>query len=114
MCRRVHIGNISPKLKENGALLSSRLAKYGIIKNPLEFHTKALGDYYFAYVDIELSDKEFERLKATLNGMLYMGRKISISAAKSLYMEAWKKDHGRPSVASKVLENKAGIAHTRG
>lgn len=111
--RRIHIGNILPKLKESADALSTRLAKFGKIVSPLEFHTKAVGEYFFAYVDLELNDKDLDKLKVALNGILYMGRKITIGLAKAGFQEAWQKDHGRPGPAEKEIQNKSGIAAAR-
>lgn len=92
---RVYIGNISPKLKENEQSLITRIAKYGIIKSPLEFHTKPLQLYYFAYVTISTTDSEFNKLKKSLNGVLFMGMKLIISLAKPNYLERWKKSNSK-------------------
>ncbi|KAF6069776.1 hypothetical protein FOB64_002855 [Candida albicans] len=92
---RVYIGNISPKLKENEQSLTTRIAKYGIIKSPLEFHTKPLQLYYFAYVTISTTDSEFNKLKKSLNGVLFMGMKLIISLAKPNYLERWKKSNSK-------------------
>lgn len=111
--RRIHIGNISPKLAENGALLESRLAKFGPITKSLLYHTKPVNDFYFAFVEIDLSEKQFQKLKLSLNGILFMGRKLLISLAKPDFQNAWKKDASRPEISKKVLEKHEGIARAR-
>lgn len=111
--RRIHIGNISPKLAENGASLQSRLEKFGQVTKPLLFHTKPVNDFYFAFVNIDLSDKSFEKLKGALNGILFMGRKLLISLAKSDFKESWEKDSRRPGPSKKDIQKHEGIAQAR-
>lgn len=111
--RRIHIGNISPKLAENAALLEVRLAKFGTITKSLLFHTKPVNDFYFAFVEIELSEKLLEKLKLSLNGILFMGRKLLISLAKPDFQKAWLKDSLRPETSKRVLEKQEGIARAR-
>ncbi|KAG7666069.1 NOP8 [[Candida] subhashii] len=79
---RIHIGNISPKLQSNPASLTTRIEKFGKISSDLEFHTKPLNDHYFAYVTLHTTSSEYEKLKNALNGMVFMGKKLSISLAK--------------------------------
>lgn len=110
--RRIHIGNISPKLAENGAL-EARLAKFGPITKSILFHTKPVNDFYFAFVEIDLSEKQFEKLKLSLNGILFMGRKLLISLAKPDFQNVWQKDSHRPETTKKVLEKQEGIARAR-
>lgn len=111
--RRIHIGNISPKLAENAAGLQTRLAKFGPITKPLLFHSKPVNDFYFAFVEIELSEKQFEKLKTALNGMLFMGRKLLISMAKPDFKQKWEKDNNRPGPSHKDLQKHEGIAKAR-
>lgn len=112
--RRIHIGNISPRLAENGALLEARLAKFGPITKPLLFHTKPVNDFYFAFVEINLSEKLYDKLKTALNGMLFMGRKLTVSLAKPDFQQAWTKDSKRPGPTNRVLAKQEGIARARG
>lgn len=111
--RRIHIGNISPKLAENGASLQARLEKFGQVTKPLLFHTKPVNDFYFAFVNIDLSDKSFEKLKSALNGILFMGRKLLISLAKSDFKESWEKDSRRPGPSKKDIQKHERIAQAR-
>lgn len=111
--RRLHIGNISPKLVENSALLEARLAKFGRITKSLLFHTKPVNDFYFAFLEIDLSEKQYEKLKSFLNGMLFMGRKLTISLAKPDFQQTWKKDSKRSGPSKRDLEKQEGIARTR-
>lgn len=111
--RRLHIGNISPKLAENSLSLATRLNRFGTLTKPLEFHTKPVGDYYFAFADIEISDKDFEKLRAALNGVVFMGRKLTVALSKPLFQEATAKDRRRPDVPKRVLRKHEGIAEVR-
>lgn len=111
--RRIHIGNISAELAQNSNALTTRLLKFGDIAKPLELHTKPVNDYFFAFADMELSDKEFEKLKTAFNGIQYMGRKLTIAAAKPSYDKAGPKDRSRPEISRKVLAKHEGIANAR-
>lgn len=88
---RLHIGNISPKLKESPESLTSRIEKFGEIIKSLEFHTKPLQLHYFAYITISINDSNLEKLKKSLNGVLFMGMKLSINIAKPSYLERFNK-----------------------
>lgn len=94
--RRLHIGNISPKLVENTLSFEARLARFGKLHSSLDLHTKPVNDFYFAFINIELNDKSYDQLKQAFNGVLYMGRKLTVSIAKSDYTETWQKDVKRP------------------
>lgn len=111
--RRIHIGNISAELAQKSDALTTRLLKFGAIAKPLEFHTKPVNDYYFAFADMDLSDKEFDKLKTAFNGIQYMGRKLTIAAAKPSFEKAEPKDRHRPEISRKVLAKHEGIANAR-
>ncbi|CAI5760536.1 unnamed protein product [Candida verbasci] len=82
---RIHISNISPNLKEKPESLISRIEKLGIkVENELEIHTKPLQYKYFAYLNIFATDSQFENLKKSLNGVMFMGMKLNISKAKKV------------------------------
>ncbi|CAK9440065.1 uncharacterized protein LODBEIA_P41650 [Lodderomyces beijingensis] len=110
---RVHIGNISPKLRANSTSLEQRLTKYSdSIISPLEFHTKPLQDSYFAYVTISALQSEFEKLKQALNGVVFMGMKLSVGVAKPLFAERLMRERerkeklsSRKNLAKKVKES---------
>ena len=85
---RIHIGNISPKLKENSNLLQQRIAKFDIkITSPLEFHTKPIETKYFAYTSVLASPANFIKLKSSLHGVQFMGLKLTVGIAKPSYQE---------------------------
>lgn len=87
--RRLHIGNISPQLHEKKEILVSRLEKFGTITKPISFHTKPLNEYYFAFVEIESTQKQFEQLKNAFNGILFMGKKLSVGVARLNFDQVW-------------------------
>lgn len=111
--RRIHIGNISADLAQNCNALTTRLLKFGEVAKPLELHTKPINDYFFAFADMELTDKEFEKLKTAFNGIQYMGRKLTIAAAKPSFDKAGPNDRNRPDVSRRVLAKHEGIANAR-
>lgn len=89
---RIHIGNVSPKLYESQATLLTRIAKFGKVVSELSFHTKPLQDHYFAYITMELTPSQFEKLKAAFNGVQFMGMKLSVGKAKTNWEQTWLKD----------------------
>lgn len=109
--KRIHIGNISPGLAEKKDDLTRRLAKFGTVCTPLELHTKPINDFYFAYIDMDISDESFKKLKAGLNGVLFMGRKISIAEAKKSHDS--ESDRNRPEPSKRELAKRSGIALAR-
>lgn len=110
---RIHIGNVSRELAENGSRLADRILKFGELTRPLLFHTKPINDYYFAFADMNISTKEYERLRATLHGITYMGRKLTVAKARPSFDEAWRKDHGRPETPRTVAAQHEAIAQAR-
>lgn len=88
---RLHIGNISAQLHDKKDLLVSRLEKFGTITKPISFHTKPLNEYYFAFVEITSTKKQVEKLKSALNGILFMGRKLSLGLARPNFDQEWKR-----------------------
>lgn len=111
--RRLHIGNISPKLVENIPSFETRLQRFGKLHSSLELHTKPVNDFYFAFINIELDDKSYDQLKKAFNGVLYMGRKLTVSLAKSDYTEAWKSDVKRPDSKKNDRIKRDNIAKAR-
>lgn len=111
--RRIHIGNISSKLAESKDSLVTRLEKFGTVKGAIDLRTKPVNDFFFAFIDMEISDKLLEKLKSSLNGILFMGRKLTVSIAKNDYMERWQKDSGRPEISKATLAKLANIAAAR-
>lgn len=85
---RIHIGNISPKLKENSNLLEQRISKFDLqVISPLEFHTKPIETKYFAYTTVLGTPADFNTFKSSLNGVQFMGLKLSIGIAKPSFRE---------------------------
>ncbi|EGW30492.1 uncharacterized protein SPAPADRAFT_52572 [Spathaspora passalidarum NRRL Y-27907] len=94
MTTRIHIGSISPNLQSNPDSLTTRLEKFGKVVTPLSFHTKPTADHYFAYVTLDITSANFDKLKGQLNGVTFMGRKLSVSIAKPSYLDQVSKpDH---------------------
>ncbi|CCG24435.1 Nop8 protein [Candida orthopsilosis Co 90-125] len=99
---RIHIGNISPKLKENSNLLEQRISKFDLkMVSSLEFHTKPIETKYFAYTTVLASPSNFNKFKTSLNGVQFMGLKLSIDLAKPSYQERF---HNLSKNKSKQLE----------
>lgn len=99
---RIHIGNISPKLKENSNLLEQRISKFDLkMVSSLEFHTKPIATKYFAYTTVLASPQNFNKFKTSLNGVQFMGLKLSIELAKPSYQERF---HHLLKKKSKQLE----------
>lgn len=111
--KRIHIGNISPKLAENVELFTKRLEKFGSLESTLELHTKPVNDFYFGFINIKQTDKDFEKLKASLNGILFMGKKLTISLSKPNFKENWLADSKRPDSKKMERVNRDRIARAR-
>lgn len=111
--RRLHIGNISPKLADNVASFETRISKFGEVVAPLELHTKPVNDFFYGYISIKSSPAEYERLRAAFHGVVYMGRKLTVAEAKALFEDRWKKDHDRPDSTKKERAQREAIARAR-
>lgn len=111
--KRLHIGNISPKLVENIPSFETRLQRFGKLHSSLEVHTKPVNDFHFAFINIELDDKSYDQLKKAFNGVLYMGRKLTVSLAKPDYTAAWKSDVKRPDSKKNDRIKRDNIAKSR-
>lgn len=110
---RIHIGNVSPKLYESRSTLSTRIAKFGKVVSEITFHTKPLQDKYFAYITMELTNTQFEKLKGAFNGMQFMGMKLTISKAKSGWKESWAKDNRRQESIKRERETRDQVDHAK-
>lgn len=95
---RIHIGNISKRLAEKNNDLSARFGKFGEVISDLEIHTKPNADFHYGFMTLKITPKNFEKLKGTLNDVLYMGMKLSIDKAKESFQERWSKDFNRPDI----------------
>ncbi|CCH43267.1 Polyadenylate-binding protein 1-B [Wickerhamomyces ciferrii] len=95
--RRLFIGNISKALAENPSDVQDRISKFGSIKSDLELHHNEVKGLSFGFLDIELGDKDYTRLKNALNGVNYKGSKLVIDIAKENFESRWEKDHNRPN-----------------
>ena len=117
---RIHIGNVSSKLHDNSSLLEQRLSKYATsVISPLEFHTKPLQLHYFAYVTISITQQNYEKLKSALNGVVFMGSKLSVSIAKPSYTARLEEQATKNKASvnlrkvAKKLEKEVKIAQAR-
>lgn len=93
--RRLFIGRISPLVLEKPNDLSTRLARFGQLKSELEIHKNEARNQYFAYIDIEISEKEYAKLKHSLHNVNYKGSKLVVDLAKEDYLKRWEKDAER-------------------
>ncbi|KAF5208837.1 Nucleolar protein 8 [Clavispora lusitaniae] len=107
---RLHIGNISAQLYAKRETLHARLEKYGTITKPISFHTKPLNDFYFAFVEMDMTAKALDKLKTAFNGVLFMGRKLTVATAKPDFQEEFKRRQGP---TKKDASNHENIAQRR-
>lgn len=105
--RRLFIGNISKAVAQDPNDLPNRISKFGTLKSEFELHHNEVRGLSFAHLDIEISDKDFTRLKSALNGVNYKGSKLVIDVAKENYQKRWEADHERPDkhIRGKMLKN---------
>lgn len=108
---RLHIGNISAQLHDDPSRLENRLSKFGTIKEGLSFHTKPLGDHYFAYVTMNTTEAQVEKLKKAFNGVVFMGKKLSLGVAKpSAYSPG---DFAKEVPNKKQMQKEHGVQQAR-
>lgn len=79
---RVHIGNISPKLAETPDKLEKRLSSFGTLQLLLELRCKPLADHYYAFVDIDVTPPQWQKMRKAFNGVVFMGLKMLMAEAK--------------------------------
>lgn len=105
--RRLFIGNISKAVSQDPNDLPNRISKFGTLKSEFELHHNEVRGLSFAHLDIEISDKDFARLKNALNGVNYKGSKLVIDVAKENYQKRWEADHERSDkhIRGKMLKN---------
>lgn len=109
---RLHIGNISPALHDKKDFLETRLAKFGEVVSPLALHSKPLQDHYFGFITLKLTNSDHEKLKSSLNGIQFMGMKLTINVAKQDFQTAWAKDSTRQDTekSSRIKRNNIALA----
>ncbi|CEP22804.1 NOP8 [Cyberlindnera jadinii] len=105
--KRLFIGNISADLFKTPEDLEVRIAKFGSLKSKFELHFNSVRQNGFGYLDIEVSDKSFAKLKGALNGIKYKGGKLVIDEAKPAYEQRWEIDASRSNgpKRAKMLKN---------
>lgn len=111
--RRIHIGNISPKLAQNAESFTARLGKFGSVKSELDIRSKPVNDFHYGFIDMEISDEQFKKLKSSLNGILFMGLKLTVDLAKDDYQTRWLQDSKRADSMKFQREQRERISHAR-
>jgi len=106
--RRLFIGNISKLLAQDPDDIKNRISKFGTIKSDFELHHNEVKELSFGYIDVEILDKDYTRLKNALNGVNYKGSKLVIDIAKDNYQKRWEVDHDRDNerVEAKMIKNR--------
>lgn len=102
---RIHIGKISPALADKIDELEKRLDRYGKLNGKLSLHKKPYGDFYFAFVDMDIDQKQYGALRTAFNGVMFRQSKLELKIAKPSPLEIFQK---KLSEAPKppVLEHK--------
>ncbi|KAH3671408.1 hypothetical protein WICMUC_004705 [Wickerhamomyces mucosus] len=90
--RRLFIGNLSSQLVESLDDLTARISKFGEIKSSFELHTNEVRQTSFGYININISEEQYSKLKSSLNGVKFKGNKLIIDLAKETYNEKWTRD----------------------
>lgn len=109
---RLHIGNVSELLARSPELLEDRLLKFGNVVKPLELRTKPIQEFYFGYITLELDSNQLKKLKSTMSGVVFMGRKLKIEEARENYTErfaagtASEKDKKHSTERQKINESR--------
>lgn len=111
--RRIHIGNISPKLAQNVLSFTTRLAKFGTIKSDLDIRSKPVNDFHYGFIDMEITEEQFKKLKSSLNGILFMGLKLTVDLAKDNYQTRWLQDSRRADNMKFQREQRERISSAR-
>lgn len=102
--KRLFIGNMTPALVLEIDDFVSRLSKFGEIKSELEIHFNEVRNTSFGYIDLEIDDKEYAKLKNSLNGVKYKGSKLVIDVAKESYQKEWQRHHDDKNLEEKKLD----------
>lgn len=90
---KIHIGNISAELKETPSDLESRIAKFGTITSRLSLHTKPALKSYFGFVEVDITDQDFNKLCGSLHGYKFKDSILTITKAKKDWKQRWAEDH---------------------
>lgn len=109
--RRLFIGNISKALAQDPEDIQKRISKFGLITSSFSLHHNEVKESSFGHLDVEISDKDFTRLKNALNGVNYKGSKLVIDIAKEDYQKRWEHDHNRPEDRTKAKMMKNSYKH---
>jgi nucleolar protein 8 len=96
--KRLFIGNISTQLYATPEDLKARISRFGELKSEFELHFNDVKQLGFGYIEVELNDKAFAKLKSTLHGLKYKGSNLVIDEAKPNYKQRWERDAQRSNV----------------
>lgn len=80
---RLHIGQIAPALAADIGDLESRLERYGKILSNIDLRRKEHGDWYFGFIDVDLSDSQFQKLRNALGGVMFKRSRLKIDKARN-------------------------------
>ncbi|GMM50582.1 hypothetical protein DASB73_015400 [Starmerella bacillaris] len=94
---RIHIGRISPALAGSSGDLEKLLDKHGRRTSPISLHKKPLGEYYFAFVDMDLDAKQYSQLCSQLNSVTFKQSKLEIKQAKPDFKQVLEKEKELPA-----------------
>jgi nucleolar protein 8 len=93
---RLYIGGISSELSKTITDLEERLSKYGTITKSIELYAKPIGETSFGFVSMDISEEQFASLKKRYNNVTFKGSVLTVSPAKSDFIERWRLDKERP------------------
>lgn len=109
---RLHIGQISPALATDIGDLELRLEKYGELLSGIDLHKKEHGEWYFGFVNINLSDSQFQKLRNALAGVLFKKSRLKIDKAKEQPLPPVER-HSKPELnrdqMKRLMSHKASL-----
>lgn len=88
---RIHIGKISPALADKIDELEKRLDRYGKLNGKLSLHKKPYGDFYFAFVDMDIDQKQYGALRTAFNGVIFRQSRLELKVANPNPLEIFQK-----------------------
>lgn len=110
---RLYIGSISQELHDDQEMLISRLERFGKVAGALEMHQKPTALNYFAYVNMEMDQKNLHKLKQHLNGVNFKNSRLRIDVLKPDYIERCAQDRERPNLKLDDILKREKIALVR-
>lgn len=94
--RRLFIGNISSQLFDTPEDITSRISRFGKLSSSFEGHFNEVRGTGFGYLNVEIDDKQYAKLKASLNGAKFKGSTLVIDVAKDDFEKRGEVDRARP------------------